>query len=275
MSILNSALRSVFDLLLLPFRNLPWWVGLTLVSLVASVAMLWVFKKTSDQGALERVKRQIHACLFEIRLFNDDLRAILRSQLGILRHNLTYFRLSMVPMLWMIVPFVLVVAQLQFHYGYQALTPVNQALVKVELNEAAGDFEQRKPPLTLESSEGFRVETAGVWVPSKREMTWRVSALAVGEHNLNIKFADQTYPKSALVGGGIVRRSPLQVQKNFLRELIYPAEKPLPRSGPIRTISLQYPPDPEIMGLPGWMMIFLILSIVFAFALRKRLGVTV
>ena len=275
MSILNSALRSVFDLLLMPFRELPWWVGLTLVSLIASVAMLWVFKRTSDQGALEKVKQQIHACLFEIRLFNDDLPAILRAQLGILRHNLTYFRLSMAPMLWMILPFVLVVAQLQFHYGYKALTPGDQTLVKVELSEDAGDFKQAKPPLSLESSESFKVETAGVWIASKREMTWRVVALATGAGDLTVKFADQSFAKSALVGGGVIRRSPLLVQKNLLRELIYPAEKPLPKSGPIRTISLQYPPDPEIMGMPGWMMIFMLLSIVFAFALRKRMGVTV
>lgn len=275
MSIVNSVLRTVFDLLLMPFRDMPWWVGLTLVSLVASVAMLWVFKRTSNQPALEKVKREIHACLFEIRLFNDDLRAILRSQLGILRHNLTYFKLSMAPMLWMILPFVLVVAQLQFHYGYQPLNPGKQALVKVELTEDAGDFSQIKPPLSLQSSEGFKVETAGVWIPSKREMTWRVVALAVGRHDLTVKFGDQAFAKSALVGGGIVRRSPLLVQKNFLRELIYPAERPLPKSGPIRTISLQYPPDPEIMGMPGWMTIFLLLSVVFAFALRKRMGVTV
>ena len=54
------------------------------------------------------MKRQIHACLFEIRLFNDDLPAILRSQMEILRHNLNYLRLSAVPMLWMIVPLVIV-----------------------------------------------------------------------------------------------------------------------------------------------------------------------
>ena len=58
--------------------------------------------------------------LFEIRLFNDDLRAMLRAQVEILRHNVTYLRLSLVPMLWMLVPLVLVIAQLQFHYGYAA-----------------------------------------------------------------------------------------------------------------------------------------------------------
>ena len=52
--------------------------------------MLLVFKKTSNQAKLEAVKRQIHACLFEIRMFSDDLPAILRAQREILRHNLRY-----------------------------------------------------------------------------------------------------------------------------------------------------------------------------------------
>ena len=56
--------------------------------------MLIVFKKTSNQARLEAVKKQIHACLFELRLFSDDLPAILRAQGEILRHNLRYLGLS-------------------------------------------------------------------------------------------------------------------------------------------------------------------------------------
>ena len=93
----NAALRALFDALLLPFRSLPPIVGLLVVSLVVSIGMLLVFKRTSNQARLEAVKRQIHACLFEIRLFNDDLPAILRAQVEILRHNLRYLGLSLVP----------------------------------------------------------------------------------------------------------------------------------------------------------------------------------
>ena len=97
-------------------------MGLAVVSLATAIVMLArSFKRTSNQTRLAAVKRQIHAALFEIRLFNDDLRAIFRAQREMLRHNLTYLRLSLVPMLWMIVPLVLVIAQLQFHYGYAGL----------------------------------------------------------------------------------------------------------------------------------------------------------
>ena len=69
------------DGLLYPFRDFPPIVGLTLVSLLTAIGLLIVFKHTSNQKALEAVKRKIHAGLFEIRLYNDDFRSIMRAQL--------------------------------------------------------------------------------------------------------------------------------------------------------------------------------------------------
>ena len=126
---INSALGSVFDLLLRPLAPLPPLASLALVSLVTAVIMLLVVRRTSNQRALDQVKRQIHAALFEIRLFNDDLSAIFRAQGDMLRHNLTYLRLSLAPMVWMFVPFVLVIAQLQFQYGYDGLEIGHPVLV--------------------------------------------------------------------------------------------------------------------------------------------------
>jgi hypothetical protein len=144
---LNALLRPVFDALLSPFAALPAWVGLAVVSLVVSVAMLLVYKRLSNQTKLEQVKRQIYAGIFEIRLFNDDFRAILRAQGEILRHNLRYLGYSLVPMAWMLVPLLLVVAQLQFHYGYEGLKPGHPTLLKVKLKRTGprGCWVRRRP----------------------------------------------------------------------------------------------------------------------------------
>ena len=75
MSLLNALLRVLFDAALAPFRGLHPLVGLTVVSLLVSIGMLLVFKRTSAQDQLAAVKRRIHAGLFEIRLFNDDMLA--------------------------------------------------------------------------------------------------------------------------------------------------------------------------------------------------------
>ena len=227
MTFVNSILRRLFDAALAPFSGLHPLVGITLISLIFGVVMLLVFKKTSNQDKLAAVKRKIHAGLFEIRLFNDDFGAIMRAQGDILRHNLSYFGLSLVPLAWMIVPLVLVIAQLQFHYGYQGLEPGAQALVKVEL-------EAVPPEAGTESAPAARPP--------------------------------------------IQLQAPARLAKGFWNQLLYPAEDPLPE-GPIRAITVTYPAGDA--GFDGWeneltwMLFFFILSVVFAFALRRPLKVTI
>jgi hypothetical protein len=133
MRILNSFLSGTFDVLLYPFQDLPPIVGLTVMSVITAIAMLLFFKKTSDQQGLAVAKRQMHAGVFEIRLFSDDPRAILSAQLDILRHSFRYMRLTLVPMLWMIIPLLLVIVQLQYRYRYGGLEVGREAIVKVKL----------------------------------------------------------------------------------------------------------------------------------------------
>ena len=278
MSLVNTPLRLVFDALLYPFRELPPLVGLGVVSALTGIAMLWVFKLTSDQTALAAVKRQIHAGLFEIRLYNDDLRAIFRAQRHILRHNLSYLRLSLAPMIWMLAPLLLVVAQLQFHYGYAGLEPGARVVLKAELRTAPGaqDGTPVRPAVSLEAPEGLRVETPAVWIPGLRELAWRIAADRPGDYELRLRVGDAVATKTVRVTGAVVRRSPVRVS-GLLDQILYPAESPLPGSSPFRSISVGYP-EREIdvfgMGL-HWMIVFFVLSIAVAFALRNRLGVTI
>jgi len=282
-SVVNALLRAVFDALMSPFRTLPPIVGLLVVSLVAAIGMLLVFKATSNQKRLDEVKRQIHACLFEIRLFNADLPAILRAQWEILRHNLNYLRLSAVPMLWMIVPFLLVIAQLQFHYGYQGLKPGQDFLVKVHLKDGwetsaalAPSQVSTRPSATLQAPDGLTVETPPVWIPSQRELAWRVRAEKWGDYALALRLGDQHYSKTVQVSPEVRRRSPVRLEPTFMNELLYPAEDPLPKGSPVSAITLGYPDGSvSVFGLGvNWLVLFFLLSAAFAFALRGRFGVT-
>ena len=273
MSAVNGLLRAVFDALLLPFRSLPPIVGLLVVSLVAAIGMLLVFKATSNQALLDAVKRQIHACLFEIRLFSDDLPAILRAQGEILKHNAKYLALSIVPMLWMMVPLLFVVAQLQFHYGYRGLRPGEDFIVKARLKEDAA----ARPAARLEAPAGLEVSTPAVWVPSERELAWRLRAQQWGDYELKLNVDGQEYSKTAQVSPQVRRRSPERLEPTFLNQLLYPAEPPLPKESPLASIALSYPEaSVSIFGWQlNWLVAFFLLSIAFAFALRRRLGVTI
>ena len=80
MTVLNRALTWLFDAIMGPLERLPPMAGLGLLSLGTAVAVLLAFKWTADQPALVASKRAMQAAIFEMRLFNDDLAALLRAQ---------------------------------------------------------------------------------------------------------------------------------------------------------------------------------------------------
>ncbi len=291
MSWLNAPLRGLFDAVLFPFRSLHPWIGLGVLSALVGVAMLLLFKATSDQKRLEATKRQIFAGLFELRLFNDDFRAILRAQAYILRHNLRYLGLTLKPMLFALPPLVLVVAQLQFHYGYRGLAPGETTRLTVRLKEGAAAA--TRPRIDVEVPEGVRLDSAGVWAPAVRfeaglakrlfsgkrvvtfpEMTWRIAAERPGSYALRIMVEATPYDKTVVVSEAVVRRSPIRPAPSFVDQLIYPAEPPVPAEGPVAEIRLAYRDAGTWLGIPSWMIFFFVASLVFAYALKGRFGVT-
>jgi uncharacterized membrane protein (DUF106 family) len=271
MSVVNAVLTKATDVVMAPFSSLPPMVSLVVVSLITAAAMLVVFKRTSNQTRLADVKRLIHAALFEIRLFNDDLLAIMRAQLEILRHNATYLRLSLVPMLWVIVPLVLLIAQLQFLYGYAALQPGERTLLKVQLRDAAlGDVSLEAPP-------ELRLDTPAVRLPGAKEVVWRLRPTVAGEYDVRVRVGSESYTKRVQVAGGVVRRSPVRLEGGLVNQVLYPSEPSLPDDAPVTAITVAYAEqDLDVYGFSlNWMVWYFALSLIFAFALRKPFGVTI
>jgi hypothetical protein len=290
MATVNRFFTALFDLLLRPFEGFSPWVSLVPLGIVFTVFALYVFKWTSNQEALDRVKARIHAGIFEIRLFNDDLRSIARSQLDVFGQVVKQLALTLVPLLWMLIPFAILIPQLQFHYGYAGLVPGQSTLLEVTLRPDAKDGgrggdaaakpdpKRPKPALRLEAPDGVDVQTEGLWIPLENEMVWRVAAREAGTYELRFVGADGfTTTKSLVASHRIVRRSPIKPSSDdWLGQIAYPAETPVPADGPIERIELAYPA--AVVNLLGWnthwLIAFVLLTIVLAFALRGPLGVT-
>jgi hypothetical protein len=274
----NAALAWAFDLLLAPLLLLPPLAGVLIVSIVTGAAMLWVVARTSNQPRIAATKRALHASLFEMRLFNDDLAAVLRAVGDMLRLNARYLGLSLVPLAWVALPLVLVIAQLQAFYGYAGLAAGEPALVKVTLRPAAGDLAPA-PALSLQASEGIRVETDAVYFEGPGEVLWRIVPEAAGDYTLTIRTAVGDVAKALHVAGDDedrpARRSPERVSGNLLSQLLYPSEPPIDGASGIAAITLRYPePGLDVFGLRvHWLIVYVVLSMAAAFALARRVGV--
>jgi len=250
-------------------------VGLIVLSLVTAVAVLLAFKWTGDQRALVAAKRAMQAAVFEMRLFNDDLAAMLRAQGEVLRHTLRYLRLSFVPTLWLLVPMLALMLHMEFHFGYTGLAIGDATLVKAQLADPA-DMAQGAAPATLEAPKGVRVETSGVLLPSAHEIAWRIRAAGPGSYELRVHMGGTVLSKTLLVSDAVARRSPVRPDSGFLNQLLYPSEPPLPAGAGLRAITVSYPERPFTLAgwNVGWSGVYLTLTLVFAFMLKGLFGVS-
>lgn len=279
MAVLNSFLRSLIDTLLAPLSGSPPLVGIALWSIPTAIFALLVFKRTSNQERIAEVKRRIHACLFEIRLFNDDLRAIVRAQGEILRHVLHYQGLALKPMVWILPPLLLIMVQLHAFYGFRGLRPGDTALVTLELADDWSSSPGDRPEVRLDTPPGLELDSPGIWVPSLEVFNWRIAAEEPGNYELRIAVGDAEVAKNVRVTDRVVRLSPVRPARTILGQLEWPSEPPIEKSLPIREISVAYPEaSVNIFGWHmtsqyAWMVVFFVLTMVIAIALKGKMGV--
>lgn len=271
----NAGVSWLVDLVSSPLLALPPVAGLLLIAIATAAVMVRVIARTSDQDRLKRTKRGIHAALFEIRLFNDDLRAVARALGDALRHNAAYLRLSLVPLAWMAIPLTLLLVHLHAVYGYTGLAIGVPALVKVELRSTVTTLDAMTDA-ALDAPAGVRVDAGPVHLPAVNQVLWRIVPVAAGEYVLTLRVGDTAVTKALVVSHRPARRSLRRVSAGVVDQLLHPSEPPLPVDGRIAAISVSYP-DASI-ELFGWSLHWLVpyvgFSIAAALILARRGGVT-
>ena len=252
----------------------PFW-SLTVISLLIGIFMIWIFGKVSNQYKIKRVKDKIRANLLAIRLFREDLGVFFRIQGRILGFTFSYMKLSLLPMMVMIIPLLLIIIQLNLHYSVRPLQEGEGALVKVKVTNP--ELLIDPSTLVLHESEGFMVETPAVRIPSQNEIAWRIRGKREGKHTLNIQVGDSRVTKSLIIGDGRDAVSLKRTGENILDMLLYPAETAIDPLTSVESVVITYS-SLEIVFLGwkmNWLVQFFIMSIGFGFAIKGLFGVQV
>jgi uncharacterized membrane protein (DUF106 family) len=268
MNSFNSIFGKLFEFLFLPFRSMNPWMGMIFISILTGLLMLFIFRYTSNQKGIKRVKNKIKAHLLELRLYKDSLSLSLKAQGKILLANFKYISYSTKPMLVMIIPLILILIQLNFWFAYDSLQEGQNVILKVKLKQ---DYSPLDTPLTIVPSSAIEIDSLPLRIERDKEIDWRLSINKNGVHDLKLSLGNQTFTKKISVGTSPLSKiSPLKVEKNFLSQLTYPSEPPLPKNSPVKTIEIVYPQ--RNLSLFGWRIHWIVgyflLSIIFGFALK-------
>jgi hypothetical protein len=178
----------------------------------------------------------------------------------------------MVPMLVMIVPMVVVMAQLVANYAYAPSPPGAVELLSLTLDPRASVSAR---DVQLELPAGVALDAPAVPTADGRVL-WRLRAEQPGDHVLHVRVGDAVFEKGWAVGGE-PRKIPVKRFRG-LDAVLYPGEAALPASGPVRALelgphtrALRFFPDGE-SGIVLWA---LGVSLVAGFALKGIFGVTI
>jgi hypothetical protein len=268
MGVINDALNAFFDLLCAPFARLNPWGAMAFLSLLTGLLMLLVFRFTSNQKGIRRTKDLIKGHLLEFRLFKDNFGVTLGAFGRILLYNLRYLAYALKPLLVMIIPLLLILAQLNARFGYRPLHPGEQVLLKVKLVRGTSPLNL---DLTIAPSKGFSVETPPLRIEEEGEVDWRLRALEAGRQEIVLQGQGRSVVKTMAIGPARLNAlAPLKTNRKFFNQLFNPAEPALTRGLPLDSIELVYPGRRlRLLGMDiHWLLAFFLLSLVFGFGLK-------
>jgi len=244
----------------------PLWT-LIPISILLGLAMLWAFGCLSNQSAILETKRRLAARLYELRLFVDEPKLIWQAQVGLLRDNLRYLGLMLVPAIVLALPMLVLFAELDAFYGWTPLRLGQTAVVTVQAKQP---LDPAEPMPALMLPEGFLAETTGVRSLESRQVSWRVRPVQAASGILRVNLQGDTVTKSITAGSGLHYLSKRRV--SGVPDLLWRcAETPI-RSQAVDWIEVDYPA--ARIGGVHWTVCFFVISIATTLVLRRRFRVS-
>ena len=240
-------------------------------SLLAGILMLLIFRYTSDQKRIRETKNAIKAHLLELWIFRDDVRITLSAQGKLLLLNGRYLKLALKPMMVMVVPMALILISLEGWFGYRPLRPGEAVIVSMQVSDGVLGLENA----SLYAGNGIKVETPPLRILMAKEVDWRIRADGAGTHKVTLDLSGYRLEKQVVIAQGLVRVSPSRFASTFWQTLLYPGEPPIPKEFGIERIDISYPTRfiKIFRWEIHWLVVFFVLSIVFAFAFKRAFRV--
>lgn len=277
MELFNQAATYLFSLLLYPVSKLdPVW-GLATVSLVAGVLLAALYGKISNQRALKAVKRGITVGMFESVLFRHDLRTSLTAQAMMLWGGIKYFALAIPPIAVLMVPSILILAQLNLRYGANPLTPGEPAILTMTVANEDILFEADAKP------SGAISLTPPIRDLDSLQVSWRIEPKQSGSPHETLQPAvllsvAGSSAEQPIYVGSRPTTLPTELHASPLWQFLYPGGSvPEALKKSVKAISVGYPEASfALAGLHAhWLMLFLCISLAAGFVASKVLGIEI
>ena len=276
MNALNTLLNAISDALLGPLAGWPPLLTLVLLSAIAGVLMAIVFRFTSRQQALRRVADLSRAQVLAIKLFKDDPVGMFRSLGQLMKYTGLRLWYSLPPALVMLVPFVLLLAQLAQRYEYRPLQPGETVIIQTQLAPMAWP---QSAEVTLQLPSQIEIEARPLRDHQQHTIYWRVRVIEAAPATLNLHVgSEQVAMPIALAGDEkrLLRVTAMRPGTSFWDRLLHPGEPGFDADDPLQGITVHYTRRATpLLGFDvPWWLTFVLVSMLAAVLVRPLVKVS-
>ena len=249
-------LDPIFNPWLLPLLEWHAFFGILLIAFFISVLVTVVYKYTTNQTDMKRMKDQQKEFQAKMKSLRDKPDEMMRVQKEAMKVNFEYMKQSFKPTLITMLPILLIFGWMAGHLSYEPIHPGESYRVTAFFKETAvGNA-------TLVAPNGTEVLSPLMQLVSP-QLSWNLKTATVGEHLIGVELGEVRQSKPVLISERLEYADEFAVYQHSDIEKIQ-----------INYEKLQPLRDLSIFGwYPGWLALYIIFSLVFSIGLRKVMKV--
>ena len=249
-------LDPVFNPVFLPLLNLSPILGLLLLSFLISLLVTYAYKWLTNQTLMKELKEKQTDFQKKMKELRSNPEEMLKVQKEAMKVNMEYMKHSFKPTLFTMIPILLIFGWMAGHLAFEPIYPQEAYSVTAFFKEGlTGNA-------TLIVDEGTELVGVSTQPISLEGVTWALKSRE-GSHLLKVQMGTIEQSKNVLIS----------------KELKYEDAVSLFDHSDITQIKINYK-ELKPLGTfslfgwhPGWLGIYIILSLVFSISLRKLLKI--
>ena len=256
---LNSIFVNIFNFILIPVSNFSDEVKILYISILSGIIFLLIYGKVSNQKGIKETKRKIMAKVIEVALFRHSIKVCLNAQGALFKQGFKYLSFALIPLLILMVPCILIMAQINFHFQNRGLLEKEDAIIELSLDDPDDltEYELKASSGTLSPALRVDDELKIIWKYKNNNGTNLKDNV-----NLELTLDDLSLNIPLSIDGK--KPSLLTYSRDFFEGLLFPSKFKVSKDfKEMKSISIKYPnANQTYLGVTiNWLWVFLIVSI--------------
>lgn len=241
------------DAILNPLLKLPvLWLVIAL-SLFISLIVTWIYKLTTDQALMKKLKDEIKAYQQQIKAERNNPARAMELNKKAMQSNMQYMSHSMKSTLYTFIPIILLFSWMSAHLAFEPIKPDTEFTVSASFDKSTqGKAELNAPNGIILKDDKIKEIDNGIAI-------WKLQGKA-GEYLLEFKFNEEAHNKELVI----------------TQENIYAPQNKKIKNSQLQQIIINNA-QKKLINLFGWKIgwlgTYIIFSLVFSMGLRKVMKV--